>query len=101
MHDSTRIALVSVVFAPAMLALAQKSLKELDKWSSTSEQVLAEQLAIGGKLREAWVNVVTCEPKTAGAWHVHPSPVYVYVLQGTRPRSKCDTRNSRNQKERP
>jgi hypothetical protein len=50
MHDPTRMALVSVVFAPAMPALAQNSLKELDKGSSTSAQVLAEQLAIGGKL---------------------------------------------------
>jgi quercetin dioxygenase-like cupin family protein len=62
--------------------LAQDRLKELDKGSSTREQVLAEPLAIGGERREARVNVATFEPKTAGAWHVHPAPVYVYVLQG-------------------
>jgi len=83
MHCPTRIALVAVVFALAMAALAQDKLKELDKGSSTREQVLTEQLTIGNELREARVNVVTFEPKTAGAWHVHPAPVYVYVLQGT------------------
>lgn len=83
MNDLTRIALVSVVFALAIPALAQDGLRKLDKGSSTREQVLATQLAIGGELREARVNVATFEPKTAGAWHVHPAPVYVYVLQGT------------------
>ncbi|HEY7494450.1 MAG TPA: cupin domain-containing protein [Candidatus Tectomicrobia bacterium] len=83
MYYPTRIALVSVVFALAMPALAQDGLKELDKGSSTREQVLTERLAIGGELREARINVATFEPKTAGAWHVHPAPVYVYVLQGT------------------
>jgi quercetin dioxygenase-like cupin family protein len=83
MHYPTRIALVAVVFALAMPVLAQDNVKELDKGSSTREQVLTEQLTIGDELREARVNVVTFEPKTAGAWHVHPAPVYVYVLQGT------------------
>jgi quercetin dioxygenase-like cupin family protein len=101
MHDPTRIALVSVVFAPAMPAFAQNGLKKLDKGSSTSEQVLAEQLALGGTLQETWVNVATYEPKTAGAWHVHPTPVEVYVLQGTRRRSERDTCHSRNRKDKP
>ena len=84
MNYSTRMALVSVVCALAMPALAQDRLKELDKGSSTREQVLAEHLALGSELREARVNVAAFEPKTAGAWHVHLAPVYVYVLQGTR-----------------
>jgi quercetin dioxygenase-like cupin family protein len=79
----TKIALVSVMLALAIPALAQDRIKELDKGSSTREQVLTERLAIGGEAREARVNVATFEPKTAGAWHVHPAPVYVYVLQGT------------------
>jgi quercetin dioxygenase-like cupin family protein len=83
MNYPTRIALVSVVFALAMSAWAQDRVRELDKGSSTREQILAEQLTIGGEQREARVNVATFEPKTAGAWHVHPAPVYVYVLQGT------------------
>lgn len=83
MHYPTRIVLVSVAFALAMPALAQDRLKELDTGSSTREQVLTERLAIGSEVREARINVATFEPKTAGAWHVHPAPVYVYVLQGT------------------
>ena len=67
----------------------------------TSEQVLAEHLAIGGKLREAGVNVATCEPKTAGAWHVHPTPVNVYVRQETRLRAERDTCHARNRKDKP
>jgi hypothetical protein len=56
---------------------------------STSEQVLAAQLAIGGTRREAWGNVATFEPQTPGAWHVHPTPVDVSVLQGTRLRPEA------------
>jgi hypothetical protein len=83
MHYPTRIVLVSVAFALAIPALAQDRLKELDTGSSTREQVLTERLAIGSEVREARINVATFEPKTTGAWHVHPAPVYVYVLQGT------------------
>lgn len=83
MNYLTRIALVLAAGALAMPALAQDGVKELDQGSSTREQVLAELLALGGEQREARVNVVTFEPKTAGAWHVHPAPVYVYVLEGT------------------
>jgi quercetin dioxygenase-like cupin family protein len=83
MNAQTKIALISVVFALTMPAVAQDKVKELDKGSSTRDQVLAEKLAIGGEMREARVNIATFEPKTAGAWHVHPAPVYVYVLEGT------------------
>ena len=82
MNALAKIALVCVVFALAMPALAQDKVKKLDKGSSTRDQVLAEKLTIGGEAREARVNIATFEPKTAGAWHVHPAPVYVYVLEG-------------------
>jgi hypothetical protein len=69
--------------------------------SSTSEQVHAEHRAIGGTLREAWVNVATFEPQTAGAWHVHPTPVDVDVLQVTRRRAERDTYHAHNRKGKP
>jgi hypothetical protein len=75
MNALTKIALVSIVFALVVPALAQDQVKELNKGSSTRDQVLAEKLAIGGEMREARVNIATFEPKTAGAWHVHPAPV--------------------------
>jgi quercetin dioxygenase-like cupin family protein len=83
MRYPTRMALIAVAFALAIPALAQERLTELDTGSSTREQVLTERLAIGGEVREARINIATFAPKTAGAWHVHPAPVYVYVLQGT------------------
>ena len=67
----------------------------------TSEQVLAEHRTIGGQLREARVNVATFEPKTASAWHVHPTPVDVYVLQETRLRAERDACHARNRKDKP
>jgi quercetin dioxygenase-like cupin family protein len=82
-HYAKKIILGFAVFGLAAPALAQDGLKKLDKGSSTREQILTEPLAIGGETREARVNVATFEPKTAGAWHVHPAPVYVYVLEGT------------------
>ena len=73
------IAAAAVVLAGPVFA--QADLKELDKPASTLEQVLAHQPESGGD--EVRVIRVTLDPHTAGAWHSHPSPVYVYGVSGT------------------
>lgn len=83
MHYAEKIVLAFVLLVFVTPALAQDRVKELDKGSSTREQVLTQPLAIGGDVREAHINVATFAPKTAGASHIHPAPVYVYVLEGT------------------
>jgi quercetin dioxygenase-like cupin family protein len=65
----------------ASLALAQ-NLKEIDKPASELEQVLADQAELAAGTKEIRVVRVVMEPHTAAAWHTHPSPVYVYVVEG-------------------
>lgn len=73
-----------VIAAAAVLlagpAFAQGDVKEIDKPASTLEQILAHQAESGGQ--EVRVIRVTLDPHTAGAWHSHPSPVFVYVTSG-------------------
>lgn len=65
----------------ASLGLAQ-DLKEIDKTASELEQVLAVQAELVGGTKEIRVVRAVMEPHTAAAWHTHPSPVYVYVVEG-------------------
>lgn len=73
------IAAAAVLFAGP--AFAQGDVKEIDKPASKLEQVLAHKAESGGE--EVRVVRVTLDPRTAGAWHSHPSAVYVYVTSGT------------------
>lgn len=74
-----RILAVATVLLAAP-AVAQADTKEIDKPASSLEQVLAHQMGSGGD--EVRVIRVTLDPHTAGAWHRHPSPVFVYVVSG-------------------
>lgn len=62
-------------------AMAQE-LKEIEKPASELKQILAHPVEISGGAQEVRVVSVTVDPKTAAAWHTHPTPVYVYVTEG-------------------
>jgi quercetin dioxygenase-like cupin family protein len=71
----------AALLAASSFALAQE-LKEIDKPASELQQVLASEAELPPGAQEVRVVRVTLEPKTAAAWHTHPSPVYVYVAGG-------------------
>lgn len=75
-----------MIIATALLlsgpAWAQEPLKEIDKPASQLDQVLAQQVEISAESQEVRVVRATLEPRTAGAWHRHPTPVYLYVVSG-------------------
>lgn len=75
----------ALVLAGSSAALAQDAgdLTQIDAPASTLEQILAERAEIPGAAQEVRVVEATLAPKTAAAWHTHPSPVYVYVTEGT------------------
>ena len=73
----------AAALAFAAPALAQENLAEIDKPASTLEQVLAHEAEIPEGAQEVRVVRVTVDPKTAAAWHTHPTPVYLYIMDGT------------------
>lgn len=76
-------AALALAASGAALAQATGDLTMIDTPASTLEQILAEQVEIPGEAQEVRVVAATLEPNTAAAWHTHPSPVYVYVTEGT------------------
>jgi quercetin dioxygenase-like cupin family protein len=84
MEEIMRLAVLgsAVVFGATSVALAQEDLTEIDKPASELEQVLAEEVEFKAGTQEVRVVRVEMEPKTAAAWHTHPSPVFVYVAEG-------------------
>lgn len=75
-----------LILTTAALLLATPGLAgevtEIDKPASMLEQVFAEEAELPGGANEVRVVRATLEPKTAGSWHVHPTPVYVFVTKG-------------------
>ena len=65
----------------ASLGMAQE-LKEIDRPASELEEVLAHDTELPGGAKRIRVVRVEMEPNTVAAWHTHPSPVYVYVVEG-------------------
>lgn len=65
----------------ASVATAQE-LQEIDKPASEIEQVLAHEVELPAGAQEVRVVRVEVDPKTAAAWHTHPTPVYVYIVEG-------------------
>ncbi|WP_119460315.1 cupin domain-containing protein [Rhodospirillaceae bacterium SYSU D60014] len=77
---------IPVIAATVLLAgtaFAQENLQEIDKPASQLEQVLAQEVKIPADAREVRVVRATVEPRTVAGWHTHPTPVYVYVVDGT------------------
>lgn len=72
--------LLALGLTPAWTA---DELAEIDRPASNLEQILAHPAEIGDQMRETRVVVATLDPMTTAAWHTHPSPVYVYVDEGT------------------
>ena len=70
----------TVVMLLASAASAQDGLKEIDKPASKLDQILAHQLDEGGQ--EVRVVRATIDPRTTAAWHTHPTPVYLYIMDG-------------------
>lgn len=64
-------------------AFAQNDLAEIDKPASKLEQILAEGVALPAGEQEVRVVRATIDPKTVAAWHTHPTPVYLYIMDGT------------------
>ncbi|HEX2218438.1 MAG TPA: cupin domain-containing protein [Gemmatimonadales bacterium] len=81
MRLSTTITAATVLLAST--AFAQENLQEIDKPASELEQVLAHGAEIPTGAQEVRVVRATIEPRTIAGWHTHPTPVYVYVLDGT------------------
>ncbi len=76
------IAITAATVLLASTAFAQ-DLKEIEKPASELEQVLAHEAEIPADAREVRVVRAMIEPRTIAGWHTHPTPVYVYVLDGT------------------
>lgn len=64
-------------------AVAQADMTEIDSPASELNQILAHPLEVPEGDLEARVVRATIEPRTMAAWHTHPTPVYLYVAQGT------------------
>lgn len=64
-------------------AVAQANMSEIDSPASELNQILAHPVEVPEGDLEARVVRATIDPRTAAAWHTHPSPVYLYVSQGT------------------
>lgn len=77
----TAIVVSLAFFGTVSLGMAQE-LKEIDEPASELEQVLAHEAKLPAGAQEVRVVRVEMEPKTAAAWHIHPTPVYVYVIEG-------------------
>lgn len=59
-----------------------QDLTEIDKPASELEEVLAQEIDLPPGDQSVRVVRVAMEPHTAASWHTHPSPVYVYVVEG-------------------
>ncbi|MBB3232543.1 cupin domain-containing protein [Halomonas stenophila] len=59
-----------------------QDLTEIDKPASELEEVLAQEIELPPGAQSVRVVRVAMDPHTAAAWHTHPSPVYVYVVEG-------------------
>ncbi|WP_349371168.1 cupin domain-containing protein [Salinarimonas sp.] len=77
----------ALALAASGASLAQDSdtgdLTTIDTPASTLEQILGQSVELPGEAQEVRVVEATLEPNTAAAWHSHPTPVYVYVTEGT------------------
>lgn len=71
------------VGAAAQTAETTEQLAEIDKPASQLEEILAQDVEIPGGPHTIRVVTATVDPSTAAAWHTHPSPVYVYVREGS------------------
>lgn len=76
-------AALALAGSSAILAQDAGDLTQIETPASTLAQILAERAEIPGEAQEVRVVEATLAPKTAAAWHTHPSPVYVYVTEGT------------------
>lgn len=81
MQPATIISFAAAL-AMAAPALAQEQLAEIDKPASQLNQILAHKAEVQPGTSEIRVVTATVDPKTAAAWHTHPSPVYVFVQEG-------------------
>lgn len=64
-------------------AASAQQLAEIDKPASELKQILTDRTDLPGGSQEVRVVTALIEPRTAAAWHTHPTPVYVYVQEGT------------------
>lgn len=72
------------VWVPAAAQTAQEQqLTEIDKPASELNEILKETVAVPQGDSVVRVVRATMEPNTIASWHTHPSPVYVYVEEGT------------------
>ena len=63
-------------------AFAQQDLAQIEAPASTLEEILAENVQLPDTEQEVRVIAATVDPNTAAGWHTHPTPVYVYVVEG-------------------
>lgn len=73
----------TVIFAAPALAQQQEQLAEIDKPATELNQILADQPQLPEGASEVRVIQGSLDPKTTAAWHTHPSPVYVFVQEGS------------------
>lgn len=76
-----RLLLASALLLVTAQGQAQ-DVTEIDKPASQLDKILAEKAELAGGAQEVRVVAVTLDPMTAGAWHAHPTPVYIYVIEG-------------------
>lgn len=75
------VAIASVAALMAGTAAAQQ-LAEIDKPASKLDQILTDRAELPGGAQEVRVVTAVIDPRTAAAWHTHPTPVYVFVEEG-------------------
>lgn len=79
----TGMAIALAAAAPAVAQQQQEQLAEIDNPASQLDEILAHKAELPGGENTVRVVTATVEPKTAAAWHTHPSPVYVFVQEGS------------------
>lgn len=78
----TRLLLASAALLLVAVQGQAQDVTEIDKPASTLEKIFAEKAELAEGEQEVRVVTATLDPMTAGAWHLHPTPVYIYVMEG-------------------
>lgn len=72
----------ALVVASATPVMAQ-DLTEIEEPATELNEVLAHPVDLAGGSQEVRVVEATVAPRTSAGWHTHPTPVYLYITQGT------------------
>lgn len=75
--------LLTAAGAAAEENAADAALVQIEKPASNLQEILADEVDLPAGTYKIRVVTATVDPQTAAGWHTHPSPVYVFVRDGT------------------